>query len=125
MADKVIIMLLNTSLKAPGTLGAPFFQAAVAAAMDLEVEVYFAAETTQLLKQGVAENLYTGKQRTKSVYDFMRDAHEAGVKFYACAGAMEEHELNDDNAIPELDGRRGGGAFIGEAVEDGVVVLTY
>ncbi|SEP61220.1 hypothetical protein SAMN05421693_10233 [Ectothiorhodospira magna] len=125
MADKVIIMLLNTSLQATGTLGTPFFHAAVAAAMDLEVEIYFAAETAQLLKRGVAENLYAGKQRTKSIYEFMQDAHEAGVKFYACTAAMAEHGLNDDNVIPELDGKRGGAAFIGEAVEDGVVVLTY
>ncbi|TVQ72379.1 MAG: peroxiredoxin [Chromatiaceae bacterium] len=125
MTEKIVIMLLNTRLDAPGTLGAPFFQATVAAAMDLEVEIYFAAQTTQLLKQGVARNIFPGEGREKSVYDFMKDAHEAGVKFYACAGAMGEHGLNDTNAIPELDGKRGGGAFIGEVVEDGVVTLTY
>jgi len=27
--------------------------------------------------------------------------------------------------VPELDGMRGGGAFIGEVVEDGVATLTY
>lgn len=125
MADKIVIMLLNLNLDAPGTLGAPFFQATVAAAMDLEVEIYFAARTTRLLIQGEADAIYPGVAKEKSVYSFMQDAHEAGVKFYACAGAMDENGLTTDNAVPELDGIRGGGAFIGEVVEDGVATLTY
>ncbi|AKJ95675.1 MULTISPECIES: DsrE family protein [Thioalkalivibrio] len=125
MAEKIVIMLLNLDLDRPGTLGAPFFQATVAAAMDLEVEIYFAAGTTRLLRQGVAETIYPGEAREKSVYSFMQDAHEAGCAFYACAGAMSENGLTLDNAVPELDGMRGGGAFIGEVVEDGVATLTY
>jgi uncharacterized protein len=125
MADKVIIMLLNLNPDVPGTLGAPFFQAAVAAAMDMEVEIYFAARTTRLLLRGYAEDIYPGEAREKSLYSFMQDAHEAGVKFYVCAGAAAEHQLNGDNAIPELDGVRGGAAFIGAAAEEGVITLTY
>jgi hypothetical protein len=125
MAEKIVIMLLNLDLDQPGTLGAPFFQATVAAAMDLEVEIYFAARTTRLLRQGVAREIYPGEAREKSVYSFMQDAHEAGCAFYACAGAMDENGLTLDNAIPELDGMRGGGAFIGEVAEEGVATLTY
>ncbi|WP_017941371.1 MULTISPECIES: DsrE family protein [unclassified Thioalkalivibrio] len=125
MAEKIVIMLLNLDLDRPGTLGAPFFQATVAAAMDLEVEIYFAAGTTRLLRQGVADKIYPGEAREKSVYSFMQDAHEAGCHFYACAGAMDENGLTLDNAVPELDGMRGGAAFIGEVVEDDVATLTY
>lgn len=125
MADKIVIMLVNTDPDIPATLGTPFFQATAAAAMDLDVEVYFAARAVRLLRQGVAENLYPGEGEEKSVYAFMQDAHEAGVKFYACGGAMAENGLDDHNAIPELDGVRGGGAFIGEVTEDGTVTLTY
>ncbi|APZ43401.1 DsrE family protein [Acidihalobacter ferrooxydans] len=125
MADKIVIMLLNLDLNVPGTLGAPFFQATVAAAMDIEVEIYFAARTTRLLIRGEAEKIYPGNAQQKSVYSFMQDAHESGARFYACAGAMDENGLTLDNAIAELDGVRGGGAFIGEVVEDNVATLTY
>lgn len=125
MADKLVIMLLNLNPDRPGTLGAPFFQATVAAAMDMEVEVYFAGPSAQLLVKGVAERLYPGSAREKSLYSFMQDAHEAGARFYVCAGAMGEHELDKTNAIPELDGARGGAAFISEAGEEGVLTLTY
>jgi predicted peroxiredoxin len=77
------------------------------------------------LRQGVAREIYLGEAREKSVYSFMQDAHEAGCAFYACAGAMDENGLTLDNAIPELDGMRGGGAFIGEVAEEGVATLTY
>ena len=125
MVDKIVIMLLNIDLERHGTLGAPFFQATVAAAMDLEVEIYFAAQSTRLLIDGVAAEIHPGTAQEKSVYSFMQDAHEAGTRFYACAGAMEENGLTLDNAIPELDGIRGGGGFIGEIIEDNVVTLTY
>lgn len=125
MAEKIVIMLLNLDLERCGTLGAPFFQATVAAAMDLDVEIYFAAQSTRLLVQGFAEQLYPGNARQKSVYSFMQDAHEAGARFYACAGAMDENGLTLDNAVPEMDGVRGGGAFIGEVIEADVATLTY
>lgn len=125
MANKVVIMLLNANPDVPATLGAPFFQATVAACMDLEVEVYFASRTASLLRRGVAEQLFPGQAREKSVYSFMQDAHEAGVKFYLCGGAMDENAITKENAIPELDGVVGGAAFIGEAIEDDVVTLTY
>lgn len=125
MADKIVIMLLTLDLDRYGTLGAPFFQATVAAVMDLEVEMYFAGQSTRLLIQGFADTIHPGTAREKSVYSFMQDAHEAGVRFYACTGAMEENGLTRDNAIPEMDGMRGGAAFIAEIIEPNVVTLTY
>lgn len=125
MADKIVIMLLNLDLDTPENLGAPFFQASVAAAMDMEVEIHFAARTTRLLVKGFAETLYPGESREKSIYGFMQDAHEAGVKFYACAGAAVTHHLNEENAIPEMDGVRGVAAFLSAAGDEGVLTLTY
>lgn len=125
MAQKILIMLLNANPADPTTLGSPFFQAAAAASMDLEVEVYFAGRAAALLRQGVAENLFPGDKGEKSIYAFMQDAHRAGARFYACGGALEENGIEPDNAIPELDAVRGGGAFISATVEDGVVTLTY
>ena len=41
MADKLLIVLMNTDPNNPSELGAPFLQACVAAAMEYEVEVIF------------------------------------------------------------------------------------
>lgn len=123
--SKIAIMLLNTDPDRPASLGAPFFQAIVAASMDLEVSIYFAARNAALLRQGVAEALHPGKDKEKSVYSFMQDAHEAGVRFYACGGALGEHGVTADNRIPELDGVAGGATFISEIIEPETVTLTY
>jgi len=125
MAKKIVFMLLNIDPAIPATLGSPFFQATVAAAMELEVEMYFSSRATSLLRQGVAAKLYPSERHDKSIYDFMRDAHSAGARFYACGASLLENDLDENNAIPEMDGVRGGAAFISAAIEDDVVTLTY
>lgn len=125
MDKKIVIILLNTDPAQPASLGTPFFQASAAAALDLEVEIYFTAQNIQLLHQGVADKLYPGKQKQKSIYSFMQDAHMAGVKFYACSGGMDDHELDASNAIPEMDGARGATALMAQLVENDTVTLSY
>lgn len=125
MDKKIVIMLLNTDPARPSNLATPFFQASAAAAMDLEVEIYFSAQNITLLRPGVADQLFPGKEKVKSVYQFMQEAHQSGVKFYACGGGMTEQHLGTNEAIPELDGARGAAAFIDAIIEDNVVTLTY
>ncbi len=125
MDKKIVIILLNTDPQRPTSLGTPFFQASAAAALDLEVEIYFTAQNIQLLHRGVADQLYPGKHRQKSIYAFMQDAHKAGVRFYACSGGMDDHELDADNAIPEMDGAKGAAALMSQLVENDTVILAY
>jgi predicted peroxiredoxin len=51
MARKLVIVLINTDPRNGEELGAPFFQAAVAAAMDYEVEVICAGTAGRLMKK--------------------------------------------------------------------------
>lgn len=57
MADKLLIILVNTDPRNGEELGAPIFQATVAAAMGYEVEVISTATAGKLMKKSVAENL--------------------------------------------------------------------
>ena len=125
MAKKIVFMLLNADPGIPATLGSPFFQATVAAAMEIEVEMYFASRAAGLLRQGVAAKLYPSARHDKSIYDFMQDAHKAGVRFYACGASLAENGLDEASAIPELDGVRGSASFISAAIEEDTVTLTY
>ena len=67
----------------PHLCATPFFHAAAAAAMDVEVEVYFTSAAVLLLKRGVAEGLQSGPQARESVYTFMRQASLHGARFFA------------------------------------------
>lgn len=125
MADKLVIMLLNSTPERPHELGAPFFQAAAAAAMDIEVEIYFAGKAASLLKRGVADALYPSDGGGKSIYSFMRDAAELGVKFYACGGALTGHGIAMDELVPECHGAAGGAAYMSRVMDDEWKVLSY
>ena len=77
MADKLVIIMVNTDPRNGEELGAPFFQATVAAAMDYDVEVICTATAGQLMKMGVADKLLVKEGSPKTVYDFIKDAPEA------------------------------------------------
>ena len=85
MASKLVIVMANTDPRNGEELGAPIFQATVAAAMEYEVEVICTATAGALMKKGVAEKLVVKEGSPKTVYDFIKDAHEAGAKFYCCS----------------------------------------
>lgn len=122
MADKLMIIMVNTDPKNPSELGAPFFQATVAAAMEYDVEVVMTGRAGELAKRGVAENLFVQEGSPKSVYDFIKDAHEAGVKFKVCTPTLD---LWGDDMIPEVEETVGGAYVIGEAMDDDTVTFTY
>ncbi len=126
LAEKLVIIMVNTDPKNGEELGAPFFQASVAAAMDYEVEVVCTATSGQLMKKGVAEKLVVKQGSPKSVYDFIKDAHEAGVKFYCCSPNLDLFDMSEDDLIPECEGIVGGAYIIEQVMEDdNVRVLTY
>jgi predicted peroxiredoxin len=125
MADKLVIILVNTDPRNGEELGAPFFQASVAAAMDYEVEVICTATAGKLMKKGIAENLVIKEGSPKTVYDFIKDAHDAGVKFYCCSPNLDLFDMTEDDLIPECEGIMGGARVIEQVMEDDCRVLTY
>ena len=126
MARKLVIILVNTDPRNGEELGAPFFQASVAAAMDYEVEVICTATAGKLMKKGVAETLVVKPGSPKTVLDFIRDAHEAGVKFYCCSPNLDLFDMTEADLIPECAGIVGGAHVIEEVMEnDEARVLTY
>jgi uncharacterized protein len=122
VANKLMIVMVNTDPSNSTELGTPFFQASVAAAMEYEVEIILTARAGELAKKGVAEKLFVKPGSPKSVYDFMKDAHEAGVHFKVCTPTLE---LWGDDLIPEIEETVGGAYVIAQAMDDDVVTFTY
>lgn len=125
MAEKLFIMLQNTSAKNPHELGAPFFQAAVAAASDYEVEMVLTADAGLLLKKGVAESLRVKEGSDKTVYDFLKNAHDLGVVLKVCTPSLELNEFGVEDLIPECSGVVGAAYVIERVMADDTKVLTY
>jgi len=122
MADKLLIVLMNTDPSNPSELGTPFLQASVAAAMEYEVEVLLTGRAGELASIGVAEKIHFTTNSKKTVYDLMRDAVEAGAKLKVCASNLE---LWGENLIPEIDETVGAAYIISEAMDDDTVTFTY
>jgi len=125
LASKLLIMMVNTDPRNGEELGAPFFQATVAAAMDIEVEVVCTATAGRLMKKGVAESLVVKPGSPKTVYDFIKDAHEAGVKFLCCSPNLDLFDMSKDDLIPECSGIVGGAYVVEAVMDDDVKVLSY
>ena len=122
MADKLLIILLNTDPGNPSELAAPFLQATVAASMEYEVEIVFTGRAGELARRGVAEGIQLSGSGERSVHDVMRDAHLAGVKFKVCAPALE---MWGDDLVPEIEETVGAAYVIGEAMTGNCVTFTY
>jgi len=122
MANKLLIIMVNTDPSNPSELGAPFFQATVAAAMEYDTEVIMTGRAGELAVKGVAEKILLQKGSPKTVYDVIKDAHEAGVRFKVCTATMENW---GDDLIPEIAEVVGGAYMISEAMDDDTVTFTY
>lgn len=125
MAGKLIIVMANTDPRNSEELGAPIFQASVAAAMEYEVDVICTATAGRLMKKGVAETLTVKAGSPKTVYDFIKDAHEAGAKFYCCSPNLDLFDMTEGDLIPECSGIVGGAYLIEEVMEGDCKVMTY
>lgn len=122
MADKLIIVMLNSDPANPSELGAPFFQATVAASMEYDVEVILTGRSGELAKLGVAEKIYLHESNKQSVYDYIKEAFEAGVIFKMCTPTLD---IWGDDLIPEVTETIGSAYIISEAMSDGTVTFTY
>ena len=122
MAEKLLIVMVNTDPSNPTELGAPFFQATVAAAMEYEVEIILTGRAGELAKKGVAENIFLEENGRRSVYEYIRDAHEAGVRFKVCTPTLD---LWGHDLIPEIEETVGGAYVISEAMDEDTVTFTY
>jgi predicted peroxiredoxin len=124
--SKLLIVLVNTDPRNGEELGAPIFQAMVAAAMDKSVRVICTATAGRLMKKGVAEKLVVKPGSPKSVYDFIKDAHAAGVAFYCCSANLDLFDMTKNDLIPECSGIVGGAYLIEAAMDDeDTLTLTY
>lgn len=122
---KLVIVLVNTDPRNPEELGAPFYHAAVAAAMDYEVDVICAATAGRLMRKGVAAGIEIKPGAGKTAYDWIRDAHANGARFWACPANLELFDMTEADLIPECSGLMGASVMLQNIMSDDHRVLTY
>lgn len=125
MTQKLIFILANTDPQNSQEVGVPIVQATVAAAMSHNVEVICTGASTNLLKTGVGDSVHFKHGETRSIHDFIKEAHAAGVKFYCCSLGLDLVGMQKEDLIPECSGIVGAAHFIEEIMSGDSKVLTY
>jgi len=124
--DYKVVILMTSGPKTPWRCATPFYIATVMASSGASVEVFFNMDGVNLIKKGVPERIcpslegscYSANgKKPKSVYEFMKDAKLAGVKFYSCLQAVESAGLTPEDLVPELDGVVPASEFTQRALE--------
>jgi uncharacterized protein len=122
---RLLIILVNTDPSKPEELGAPFYYAAVAAAMDHEVDVLCTAAAGRLMVKGVAESIVIKSGNPMTVYDWIKEAHGHGARFWSCPANLELIDKAETDLIPECKGLMGAAAMIQDVMGDDCRVLTF
>jgi len=123
--SRLLIVLMNTDPRNAAELGAPFYYAAVAAAMDHQVDVLCTAAAGRLLLNGVAAALQVKPGDPKTVYDWIKEAHDQGARFWACPANLELFDRSEADLIPECSGLMGAAAMIQGIMDGECKVLTF
>lgn len=124
-AEKLAILVWAADPGRPELCATPFYFAAAAAAMEVEVEMYFTARSVELLRRGVAEGLQAAASSGKSVADFRREALAFGVRLFACPTALAAHGVAAEALIDELAGQAGAAAYLGRALDPAWRSLSF
>ena len=124
-ATKLAILLWSTSDERPDLAAAPFVYAAVAGAMDCQVEIHFAGASVRLLLPGVAGQLRTSASSDKALYEFMQEAAGHGARFLGCSMAMANHLAGVAERIPEYSAAAGAGAFVSRTLDPDWRTLVF
>jgi predicted peroxiredoxin len=125
MSKRLLIVLMNTDPRNVEELGAPFYYAAVAAAMDYEVDVLCTATAGKLMLKGVAQSLVLKPGEPKTVHDWIKEAHEQGARFWACPANLALFDKTEGDLIPECRGMMGAAAMIQDIMDGACRVLTF
>lgn len=122
---KLAILLSMATPAQPELCVMPFVYAAVAGAMECEVEIHFSGAAVRLLVQGVAAGLNDGNEDGKSLYDHMQEAARQGVRFIGCSMALKQHVCADELKIAEFSGTAGAASFIMRTLDPEWRVLSF
>jgi uncharacterized protein len=125
MTKRLLILLVNTDPGNVEELGAPFYYAAIAAAMDYEVDVLCTATAGKLMFNGVAEELVIKQGASMTVYGWIKEAHEQGARFWACPANLELFDKTEADLIPECSGLMGAAAMVQGLMNGDYRVLTF
>ncbi len=118
---KRLLYVMTHGVEAPERCATPFYLAAAAAAMDVEVGIYFTMNGPTLLRRGVPEAIGPKGDRGARLRHFIDQARELGVRLYVCQPSLDLHDLSYEDLIEGVE-MIGGAAFNELALQADAVI---
>jgi len=119
---KRILYVQTSGAESPEKSATVFFLASAAAAMDVDVGIYFTQFGPTLLRKGAGEQLRIKKGSVgATLQHFINQALELGVKLYVCQPSLDLNDLKIEDLISGVE-MIGGAAFNDMALESDRVI---
>ncbi|MBI3732603.1 MAG: DsrE/DsrF/DrsH-like family protein [Chloroflexi bacterium] len=121
--NKKILYVQTHGADDPARAATPFYLASTAAAMDIEVGIYFTMKGPTLLRKGAPEEIVIPRAAGggAKLRHFIDQALDLGVKLYVCQPSLDLHGYTQDDLIEGVE-MIGGAAFNGMALEADAVI---
>jgi predicted peroxiredoxin len=116
-----VIYVQTHGVNDPGRSATPFFLAASAAAMEVEVGIYFTMYGPQLLQKSVVDKIGPKGDRGQPLSYFIKQAQDQGVRLWVCQPSLDLNDLTMEELIDGVE-MIGGAAFNDLAINADAVV---
>lgn len=107
MADdhegKKILVIQTHGVETPNRTYSPLFYAMAAAAMEMEVMVWFTMDGTNQLKKGEAEKVELVKGSGTTLKTMLQMAIDSDVKLRVCQQSLELHHMKKEDLIDGVE----------------------
>jgi len=122
-APRKVVYVQTYGVEARDRMATPIYLASAAAAMDIEVSIYFTVHGPTMLRKGVPETVRVQKVDGDGalIGHFLDQARELGVRFLVCQPSLDLNGMTMNDVIDGVE-MIGGAAFNDLAVEADQVI---
>ena len=122
MAEKLVIIILNSDPQNGAEILEPVYHATIAASMDYHTEIILAGRAGELAIRGVADKIESPRKAGETLYDLIKEAYQSGVVIKASKIVVQKW---GDNLIAEVSEVVSGGYIVGEIMNSNTTTLSY
>lgn len=119
------LLLWSADLAAPHRVATPFVMAQAAAALDMEVELYFTAQSVHLLTPLAGTQVVGFGPEQRPLADYLAEVHQLGIKLYACSQALHAAGLKREDLTPLCKGLGGAVQFMNRTADPAWRTLVF
>ncbi|MBV7434707.1 peroxiredoxin [Cardiobacteriaceae bacterium TAE3-ERU3] len=122
MAEKLVVIVLNSNPENQSEMVEPIYHATIAASMDYQAEIILAGRAGEIAIRGVAEGIESPRKADETIYDLLKEAYQSGVKIKVSKFVVQKW---GNNLIPEVEETVSGGYIVEEIMNSNNTTLTY